>query len=123
MRKGELDDEARMEKYVGGMMSFSKVAVVGAGVMGQGISQTVASMGTEVLLFDVNEDQLKASLKSLSDEMDHEIERWGMTSSEKKAILSRIKASSNLDEACGAPLIIEAIPEDLGSKKGAICPT
>ncbi len=98
-------------------MSFSKVAVVGAGIMGQGISQTVASMGTEVYLFDVNEDLLKASLKSLSDEMDHEIERWGMTSSEKKAILSRIKASSDLDGACGAPLIIEAIPEDLTQKK------
>jgi 3-hydroxybutyryl-CoA dehydrogenase len=110
------------------MMSFSKVAVVGAGVMGQGISQTVASMGTEVQLFDVNEDQLKASLKSLSDEMDHEIERWGMTSSEKKAILSRIKASSHLDEICGAPLVIEAIPEDIALKKelfarlDAFCP-
>ncbi|HBC45558.1 MAG TPA: 3-hydroxybutyryl-CoA dehydrogenase [candidate division Zixibacteria bacterium] len=109
-------------------MSFSKVAVVGAGVMGQGIAQTVASMGTEVQLFDVNEDQLKVSLKSLSDEMDHEIERWGMTSSEKKAILSRIRASSHLDEICGAPLVIEAIPEDIAIKKelfarlDAFCP-
>jgi len=109
-------------------MSFSKVAVVGAGVMGQGISQTVASIGTEVLLFDVDEEQLKSSLKSLSDEMDHEIERWGMTSSEKKAVLSRIRISSNLDEASDYPLIIEAIPEDLGRKKAlfamldAVCP-
>lgn len=110
-------------------MSFSKVAVVGAGVMGQGISQTIASIGTEVMLFDVNEDLLKAGLKFLSDEMDHEIERWGMTSSEKKAILSRIKISSKLDEACGSPLIIEAIPEDLSTKKelfarlDSICPS
>lgn len=98
-------------------MSFAKVAVIGAGVMGQGISQTIASIGTEVLLVDKDDCQLKTSLKALSDEMDREIERWGMTSSEKKAILSRIKTSSNLDEVQDFPLIIEAIPEDLTLKK------
>jgi len=109
-------------------MSFSKVAVVGAGVMGQGISQTVASTGTEVQLFDINEEQLAASIKSLSDEMDREIERWGMTSSEKKAVLSRIKTTSNLAEAEDFPIIIESIPEDLDLKKSLfskldkICP-
>ncbi len=109
-------------------MAFSKVTVVGAGVMGQGISQTVASTGMEVTLVDVSNDQLQASLKALSDEMDHEIERWGMTSSEKKAILSRIKISSILDDAADSPLIIEAIPEELVFKKelfaklDSICP-
>jgi 3-hydroxybutyryl-CoA dehydrogenase len=109
-------------------MSFSKVAVIGAGVMGQGISQTVASTGTEVLLFDLDEEHLSGGLKSLSDEMDREIERWGMTSSEKKAILARIKATSNIGDAEDFPLVIEAIPEDLGLKKSLfsaldkICP-
>jgi len=109
-------------------MSFARVAVVGAGVMGQGISQTVASTGTEVLLVDVNEEHIKIGLKSLSDEMDREIERWGMTSSEKKAILSRTKTSVNLDALQDFPLIIESIPEDLRLKKelfsklDSICP-
>ena len=109
-------------------MSFARVAVVGAGVMGQGISQTVASTGTEVLLVDVNEEHIKVGLKALSDEMDREIERWGMTSSEKKAILSRIKTSVNIDSAQDYPVVIESIPEDLGQKKGLfakldnICP-
>jgi 3-hydroxybutyryl-CoA dehydrogenase len=109
-------------------MSFARVAVVGAGVMGQGISQTVASTGTEVLLVDVNEEHIKISLKALSDEMDREIERWGMTSSEKKAILSRIKTSVNLDSLQDFPVIIESIPEDIIFKKelfaklDSICP-
>lgn len=98
-------------------MSFSKVAVVGAGVMGQGISQTIASVGTEVTMFDISEEQLKSSIKSLSDEMDREIERWGMTSSEKKAILARIRTTSNLNSAMDFPLVIESIPEDLSIKK------
>jgi 3-hydroxybutyryl-CoA dehydrogenase len=99
------------------MMSFSKVAVVGAGVMGQGISQTASSIGIEVLMVDTSAQQLESSIKALSDEMDHEIERWGMTSSEKKAILSRIRASSNLDDIGEFPLVIEAIPEDLTLKR------
>jgi 3-hydroxybutyryl-CoA dehydrogenase len=109
-------------------MSFARVAVVGAGIMGQGISQTVASTGTEVLLVDVNEEHIKISLKSLSDEMDREIERWGMTSSEKKAILSRIKTSISIDSVLEYPVIIESIPEDLSFKKSLftkldnICP-
>jgi 3-hydroxybutyryl-CoA dehydrogenase len=101
-------------------MSFAKVAVIGAGVMGQGISQTIASTGTEVLLFDINQEHLKVSVKSLSDEMDREIERWGMTSSEKKAILSRIKMSTDLGEAVDFPLIIESIPEAIEQKKNLL---
>lgn len=98
-------------------MSFSKIAVIGAGVMGQGISQTVASIGTEVLLLDIDDEHLKLGMKSLSDEMDREIERWGMTSSEKRAILSRVKTSTDLGDTADYPLIIEAIPEDLSLKK------
>jgi len=101
-------------------MSFSKVAVIGAGVMGQGISQTIASTGTEVQLFDIDEKHLAASIKALSDEMDREIERWGMTSSEKKAILSRVKTTSNLSDARDFPLVIESIPEDLDLKKSLL---
>jgi len=101
-------------------MSFSKVAVIGAGVMGQGISQTIASTGTEVQLFDIDEKHLAASIKALSDEMDREIERWGMTSSEKKAILSRVKTTSNLGDARDFPLVIESIPEDLDLKKSLL---
>ena len=109
-------------------MSFAKVAVIGAGVMGQGISQTIASIGTEVLLVDKDDSLLKSSIKALTDEMDREIERWGMTSSEKKAVLSRIRTTSNLDDVQDYPLIIEAIPEDLNLKKALfakldkICP-
>jgi len=98
-------------------MSFSKIAVIGAGVMGQGISQTVASIGTEVLLLDIDDEHLKLGMKSLSDEMDREIERWGMTSSEERAIISRVKTSTDLDDTADYPLIIEAIPEDLSLKK------
>jgi 3-hydroxybutyryl-CoA dehydrogenase len=110
-------------------MSFGKAAVVGAGVMGQGISQTIASTGTEVYLFDTDEEHLATSIKSLSDEMDREIERWGMTSSEKKAILSRIKTSTNLSDAQDFPIVIESIPEDIDIKKSLfskldqICPS
>jgi 3-hydroxybutyryl-CoA dehydrogenase len=49
--------------------------------------------------------------------MDREISKWGLTQSDKKAILSRIFPTSDLSEADEAEIVIEAIPEDLEAKR------
>lgn len=98
-------------------MPIKKVIVIGAGVMGRGISRLVAATGIEVLLLDLNQQILKHSLKLIGEEMDNEIEKWGLTKSEKKAILSRIHGTTDSDQACGCDILVEAIPEDLKSKQ------
>jgi 3-hydroxybutyryl-CoA dehydrogenase len=98
-------------------MAINKVVVCGGGVMGRGISQLIASTGTEVTLVDLTDEIVSESLKLLSEEMDSEIEKWGMTLAEKKAILSRLKGSTQLVDTCDVPLVIEAIPEDLERKR------
>jgi len=98
-------------------MSVNKVAICGAGVMGRGIAQLLASTGTEVVLIDVTEEIMKQSLELLSEEMDQEIDKWGMTLSEKKAVLSRIKGSTELKDACDVPMAIECVPEEVKKKK------
>ncbi len=98
-------------------MSFAKIAIVGAGVMGQGIAQTVAANGINVLLNDVDDEHLQNGLKQLGDDMDYEIQRWGMTVSEKKAILSRIKTTSDFKGLKNYPLVIEAIRGNMPGKK------
>jgi 3-hydroxybutyryl-CoA dehydrogenase len=70
--------------------SINEIAIIGAGVMGQGIAQTISSAGMDVLLIEKNEKHLKAAKAMLSETMDREIKRWAMTKSEKKTILSRI---------------------------------
>lgn len=98
-------------------MAVSKVMVIGGGVMGRGISQLLAATGIEVTLVDLSKEIIEQSMKHLSEEMDAEIEKWGMTISEKKAILSRIKGTTEYEEADKVDLVVEAVPEDLEIKR------
>jgi len=108
---------------------LDKIVVIGAGTMGQGISRTIAETGTEVILCDLNSEILEKSLHLLSDALDRDIEKWGITASEKRAILARIKAKSDCGESLKrAKMVIEAIPEsregkrELFQKLDGICP-
>ena len=99
---------------------FQAVGVIGLGVMGHGIAQTVAAAGIEVIGVEKNADSLKAGINGLSRAMDMEIKRWGMTSSEKRAILSRIRGTTDLAELRGCDIIIEAVDENLELKRQLI---
>lgn len=98
-------------------MAISKVMVIGGGVMGRGISQLLAGAGIDVTLVDLSQDIIKDSSKDLSEEMDSDIQKWGMTESEKNAILSRIKWTTEYDDASKVDLVVEAVPEDLELKQ------
>jgi len=94
----------------------SKVAIVGAGVMGQGIGQTVSAAGIEVIMIEKDEEKIELAKNSLSESIDNEIKRWGMTNSDKKAIFSRIFWETDLSKTADCDLIIEAVPEILNLK-------
>lgn len=100
----------------GGNETINNAAIIGAGVMGQGIAQTFASNGIEVILIEKDSNATEYAKTSLSETMDREISRWAITKSEKKAILSRIKWSENIEDAKSYDLIIEAVDEDLALK-------
>ncbi len=71
--------------------TINNIAIIGAGVMGQGIAQTIASSGMDVLIVERDKDGLENAKAALAESMDREIKRWAMTNSDKKAILNRIK--------------------------------
>jgi len=98
-------------------MAIERVVICGGGIMGRGIAQLIAATGTEVTIVDLTDEIIRKSMELLSEEMDAEIEKWGLTSSEKKAILSRIKGATELKQVCDVPIIIEAIPEEEERKK------
>lgn len=98
-------------------MGFKKIYVVGAGVMGTGIAETVASTGTEVYLIDMTTKLAEHGIQAVSESMDREINRWGLTESDKRAILARIFPSGDLTIVAEAGMVIEAIPDRLDVKK------
>ncbi len=110
LRQGELGEMEDRE-------IVKRVAVIGAGTMGRGISQLVASKGMEVILIEKDEEMAQKSMELLEQSIDEEIARWTLTKSEKKAILSRIKVSANINDAIYGDVVIEAISENLEAKK------
>lgn len=94
-----------------------RLVIVGGGTMGQGIAHSAASKGLEVLLIEVDEDALKHSLNCINEAIDREIEKWALTTSEKKSILSRIKGTVNFSDVTDQLFLIEAVPERLEVKQ------
>jgi len=100
-----------------GEQSLKRVVVIGAGTMGQGISQLVASKGLDVILIEKNEKSAQQAIEGITKSIDKEIARWTMTTSEKKNILSRITTSWNIEDAALGDLVVESIPENLDAKR------
>lgn len=111
------DEKLKLEDLLGSVQRADEleridyVAIIGGGVMGQGIAQTIASAGLDVLIVEIDDEHIKRSKENLSNSMEREISRWSMTQSEMKSILSRIKWTVELSDVADCDLIIEAVDE------------
>ncbi|MGE5313398.1 MAG: 3-hydroxyacyl-CoA dehydrogenase family protein [Acidobacteriota bacterium] len=94
----------------------NSIAVVGFGIMGQGIAQTIAAAGIEVTAIEKSEERLTAMRQALEEQMDREIMRWTMTKSEKRAVLSRIHGTCDFQKAKDCEIVIEAVEENFDLK-------
>jgi 3-hydroxybutyryl-CoA dehydrogenase len=88
---------------------FTKVGIVGCGILGQEISRMVSSHGLDVTFVEISEEKIEQALNSISSELDAMIEKWGMTYSEKKAIMARITGTMNYEDLEGADIVIESV--------------
>jgi 3-hydroxybutyryl-CoA dehydrogenase len=99
---------------------FQTVGVIGLGMMGQGIAETVASAGINVIGIEKSEKALKGALDGLSKSMDVEIKRWSKTTADKRAVLSRIKGATALADLKSCEVVIEAVDENPDLKRQLI---
>jgi 3-hydroxybutyryl-CoA dehydrogenase len=113
----KLEDLLGKTKLASKAEQINQVAVVGGGVMGQGIAQTVAGSGIETIVIEKDETQLEKAQKNLSESIDREINRWTLTKSEKKSIFARIHWDIDLKKVHACELIIEAVGEDFELKR------
>jgi len=97
-------------------MGIGHVAVIGGGTMGVGIARTIAGAGLEVTLIEKDEPSATAAHAALTDSLEQEIARWGLTAPEKQATERRITFTWKIWEAAHADLIIETVTEDLALK-------
>ena len=91
-----------------------RVAVVGAGQMGNGIAHEFAQSGYDVTLIDVSADALKRGTDTIGGNLDRQIKKGTIQQTDKDAILGRIKtATSSAEGVKDASLIIEAATENV----------
>jgi 3-hydroxybutyryl-CoA dehydrogenase len=98
-------------------MAIKKVGVIGAGVMGTGIAQTVAIAGFGVILRDIDMAFLKKSLERIEGGLNRLIEKGKLTEDKKKETLSNITLTTALTDLAELDLVIEAVPEKLEIKQ------
>lgn len=89
--------------------AYNKIGLVGCGNVGQNIARMASSHGFDVVFVELSEEKIEQAFRELSKELDKMIERWGMTESEKRAILSRISGSTKSDILNGCDIVIEAV--------------
>jgi 3-hydroxybutyryl-CoA dehydrogenase len=99
-------------------MMIQKVAVIGAGTMGHGIAQVAAQAGFDVVLEDVSDDFVGRGLSRIEDNLRKGVARGKVTEDEMRSAISRIRASTDVEEAvAAADLVIEAVVERLDAKR------
>lgn len=94
------------------MAEISKVAVVGAGTMGNGIVHVFAHSGYDVTMIDVRADALEAARKTIGGNMDRQIKKGALTEADRDAAMGRIQTATELSAAADADLIVEAATEN-----------
>ncbi len=93
-------------------MDIKKIAVLGAGQMGNGIAHVCAQSGYEVKMRDIEQQFLDKGLATIKGNLDRMLKKGKITQADADATLRRTKCVLDLKEAVkDADLVIEAIPE------------
>ncbi len=107
--------------------AITSVAVIGNGLMGQGISQVFARARKSVTLIGRNQDSLARAMTVIKTNFEAFITRGMITARQSAEALARISTSTNLDEAAAVDHVIEAVPAirdlqlDIFGKLDAVC--
>ncbi|ADK30635.1 3-hydroxyacyl-CoA dehydrogenase NAD-binding domain-containing protein [Brachyspira pilosicoli] len=94
-----------------------KVSVIGSGLMGSGIAQVFAYSGFNTVLIDIKESFVENALSNIEKQLERMVEKNKCSADEKNAALSRIKISTNYDDAIDSDLVVEAVNENMEIKK------
>ena len=99
-------------------MEIKKIAVLGAGLMGHGITQLAATAGFEVNMRDIEESFLSSGMEKIKWSLGKFVQKGRILEEDSKKALERIKTTLSLQEATkNVDFVIEAVPEKLKLKQ------
>lgn len=97
-------------------MAIERVAVIGAGTMGNGIAHVFARSGYQVILCDVEQKFLERGVATLSKNLDRELAKNKITEAQKSDTLKRIEGTVDRSRLSACDLVVEAASEKLEIK-------
>lgn len=89
-----------------------RVAVIGAGQMGNGIAHVFAQSGFDVTMIDVSADALERGKGTIAGNLDRQIKKGSLQAADKDAIMGRVTTSTSLADVKDASLVVEAATEN-----------
>ena len=92
------------------------VGVVGAGTMGSGIAQVAARAGYAVVLRDIKDEFLQRGMAAIDRSLQRDVEKERLKEDEKRAVIHRIRTTTQWEALGEADLVVEAVTEDVGVK-------
>ena len=97
-------------------MSIQTVMVIGAGQMGGGIAQVMAAAGRKTYMNDVNIDIVNSRLAFIEKLLTKDVSKGKITEEQKAATMANLIPSTDLHDAAGCDLVVEAIVENMDIK-------
>jgi 3-hydroxybutyryl-CoA dehydrogenase len=106
----EQEEEDRMDRS-------RRMAVVGAGTMGNGIAQVLAQAGYPVILVDVSPEALDRAAQTIQKSLERLVKKGSLGEEQVAGILERISRTAKLEAVRECQLVIEAVTENIVAKK------
>lgn len=97
-------------------MSIKKMAVLGAGQMGNGITQVAACAGIEVVMVDIKQEFVEKGMATIEKSLSKLVAKERMTQEDANSARDRISTSIDRSSCADADLVVEAVPEILNLK-------
>ncbi|MGK5546538.1 3-hydroxyacyl-CoA dehydrogenase family protein [Streptomyces sp. URMC 127] len=94
-----------------------KLAVIGAGLMGSGIAQVSAQAGWDVVLRDVTDAALQRGTDGIKASYEKFVSKGKLEAAAAEQALARITTTTDLDAAADADIVVEAVFEDIDTKR------
>lgn len=93
------------------------IGVIGAGTMGNGIAQTAAGSGFDVVMCDVDQTYLDRGMQNIGKSLERFVKKETITDQQRSEILGRIRTTTSLDDLKACSIVVEAATENFDIKK------
>ncbi len=85
--------------------------------MGAGIAESAALAGMPAMLLDVSDDALERGRQTIEKDLERRVKKGRLSEEERQQVLGRVSMTTSIEDCAGAPLVVEAVVEDMEIKK------